>query len=450
MKIKNLLLFAIIATMITGCATQEVPPKTETSKPESESTSINSERETASDDYYPHTAPAVWLDDGKTLAVPDGNVIRYLGMDNRVQKTVELPEEQLIGECRYSFGDNRIFAMGGFDPEHYGSQFSLRLIDERWELTNGAIFDSDGKLLRTFTHYTESQMPDGSTSHTLSDGRVLPPEGAQQSSPDWIGWVTDDLVVLDVRSRLFFYRLSTDTLTLADDMSAWVEKYGKFSVYYGVERVFPFGEGAFYFAHRNDVNPSTDGTVWYADESGAKVLFDGQEFQSCMGNEEILVMVAYEGETEEERKAYVSYARTDDLILHMLDMEVSWVNPNSHLYGSLAALETSSVPQAGADGFYVLDVKDGTLEQYAPPQKNQQCELMGVGRDDNGFQYIYSVFESGIYAYYRHYSATGQTEQLQFAPHIAGDQSYSANLECYIEYSPDFYESTELRIRPLK
>lgn len=35
MKIKNLLIFAIIATLFTGCATREVPPKTEVSNPES-------------------------------------------------------------------------------------------------------------------------------------------------------------------------------------------------------------------------------------------------------------------------------------------------------------------------------------------------------------------------------------------------------------------------------
>lgn len=42
MKIKNLLIFAIIATLFTGCATREVPPKTEVSNPESSSASVPS------------------------------------------------------------------------------------------------------------------------------------------------------------------------------------------------------------------------------------------------------------------------------------------------------------------------------------------------------------------------------------------------------------------------
>lgn len=447
-----LLLVAVLLVSTMGCSQKASSSRSEIDKSESSGASVVSRQESVLDTYYPHTASAVWLGDEETLAVPNGNTIRYLDMNNHVKKTVELPKESIIGDCRYFFASNRIFAMGGYDAENYPGNLTALLLDGTWELTNGAIFDGDGKLLHAFPRYTETQMPDEATRRTLSDGRTLPAEGVKQSTLESVGWVTDDLVVLNGNNRLFFYRLSTDTLTLADDMSEWMEKYGKSSVYYGVEQVFPYGEGAFYFVHKNEEKSNNVGTVWYADESGAKELFVGQEFQNCIGNETMLVMVAYEGETEETRQARVFYARTDDLALQELGMDVSWMNPSSRLNGSLASLEASSIGQPQSAEFYLLDAENGALDRFVPPQAQQQCSLLGAWREADGFEYIYSVFDSaaGTNAYYRYHSASGQTEQLTCAPEISGDQSYSAHLNYYVEYSPTLYESVELRIRPLE
>jgi hypothetical protein len=245
------------------------------------------------DVFYPVAGPPsnqpgayFWLDGGNTLVVPNRNEMQYINLDNRLIKTVTIPADKMFEYYWLALTDNRIFITS--------NDAMIFNIDGKLILSNGSIWDSNGNLVREFlgfeSIYDESQEP--YTRYFLSDGREVGFDATAGISGPPL-WINDDLVALNGHSRLFLYRVSTDTITLVDDMSDMIERYNNFSVYYGIHLIMPTKNGCYYFAYKDEQKANTAGTVWYADETGVKVLFGGREFSRVIYENGMLLMMEW-------------------------------------------------------------------------------------------------------------------------------------------------------------
>lgn len=404
-----------------------------------------------SDVFYPIAGPPsyqpgayFWLDDGKTLVVPNKGEMQYIGLDNQLIKTVTIPDDKLFEYYWLAFTDNRIFVAD--------MDLSVCSVDGKAIITNGSIWDSDNNLVRGFlgfeSRYDDTQEP--FTRYFLSDGRELE-SSAVITNISGNGppvWINDDLVALSSGSCLFLYRLSTDTVTLVDDMSEWMEKYGKFSVYYGIRQtVIPSGEGCYYFAHKNEEKSNGAGTVWYADETGSKVLFDGQEFSRLIYENGMLLMIEW---TDDFSSTRLFYATDSDLTLRELASWDGSYNVDRASSGYFLIKENNEPYR-----FYALDTVDATLSDFVPQIENcRQYDILGIRKNNGSLQYIYSAFIDDGVSYYLYDVKTDTNRNLDAKPHLFTDETFHKPMTHFVERYPndsydDYFNPIAVRVREL-
>jgi len=447
-----------------GCNQRSTTSESNTSAPSSSQPSDLPSAETPppedSDTFYPigPNAAYKWLDGGKLLAVPDGGTIQYIDLDNRLVNTVVIPPDKLIGNYQFSISDNRIFVIGGYDDSgpYNAGNLSMCFTDGEWVLANGSIWDDKGNLLREFLQFREAD-PEAGADHcgSLSDGRIVQ-NWEDVSIPEWrVYWLSDDLIVLNGHSRLFFYRLSTDTLTLVDDMSDWMQKYGKMQAYYGIANVMPAGNGigCYYFAHKNEEKSNAVGTVLYADETGARELFGGQEFSSAVYENGMLVMIDRidnpAGTQTETTRLW--YATDDDLTIREL---ASW--DGSYILERSANGYISLIEWNEPYRFYAIDTVSASVSSYVPQIENcNQYEILGVRKNGGSLQYIYTTFIDGETGYYLYDTQTDTNREMTEKPYLFRDEAFHEPVTHFVERYPnesydDMFNTTGVRIREIE
>lgn len=324
MKTKLLAFFCILL-LLTGCTVQ-ISPAESSSTPESSTASSPSP--TTEQSQPPSQAP--------------------LGRE-------DIPCE-LIGDYWLEATSTRILVMGGNGIGF----FSPCITDGQWVLVNGSIWDDQGNLLREFLSMQEN--PDPQTGWaTLSDGRVV----ERREDANWVSsahWISDDLLAINCLSRLFLYRISTDNLTLVEDMYDWMQQFGREQVYYGVRDIMPTDDqkGCYYFAHKNARKSNTVGSIWYADETGTKALFNEQEFSRVFYQDGMLVMLHWERQTLGEVTAtHIWYSRDGETLHKLAELEGSFT-PDSNItqgYIKLSNLENK---------VYIINSEDISRSGFQP------------------------------------------------------------------------------------
>lgn len=285
----------------------------------------------------------------------------------------------------------------------------------------------------------------------LLDGRKIS-SWAEISHIQTIAWIDQDLVVLNGHDRLFFYRISNDTLTLVDDMSDWMAKYGKSQVYYGIADMMPTKNGCFYFAHKNEEKSNIVGTVWYADETGIKVLFDGQEFNRVAYENGMLLLIGWDGNRGANQigTTHLWYANDDDLTLRK---KAIWdgIFDVRRMANGYIMISQNEEPYR----FYVMDTSDTTLSSYVPRIKNcWQYNFLGIRKDGDSLQYIYSSFIDGVAAYYLYDTQTDTNLALNSKLFLFNDEALHKPMTHFVERYPnesydDMFYTTGVRIREI-
>lgn len=428
-----------LCLLLTGCAPQNAVSTPE-APPEPEGSAVSNE-------YYPigENQAYTWLEGGKVLAVPENNTIRYIDLNNQLLKTLTIPAEKVPEDAWMALADNRIFIAGDLQVVD---------LDGKPTLVNGSIWGGNGNLVRAFlsleSRYDEAQEPH--TRYFLSDGREIAADAGMGSISAYGPpvWINDDFVALNAGSRLFLYRISTDTVTLVDDMSSWMDKYGKFQVYYGVHFLMPAktGKGCYYFAHKNEEKSNAVGTVWYADETGSRVLFDGQEFSHAVYENGMLLMLDW---GEDYATTRLWYATDDDLTLREL---VSWDEGYS-----LQRAANGYIAMVGWQEpyrFYAIDTTNATLLTMPPQIENcRQYEILGVRGNGGTVQFFYTTFIDGETDGYLYDTATGINRKLESRLCLFGDEALHDPMTHFVDRTPnasyeDLRSATDLRVREIK
>ena len=407
------------------------------------------------DAYYPGSQYQ-WLREGTLLAVIDQPQIQLLNLDNHPVKTLTVSDDCLIGEYGMTLSDNLFLVSGGYDyaaPDNSG-YFSACFVEGRWILANGSIWDYDGNIIKSFER-TQINISEGNEDQpTMANGQTI-----EQSSPVTLTcWINDDLIALSGRYMLFFYRISTDTLTLADDMSymdEWVPKSGNNPQWWGVEKIFPADSGCYYFTCKNKEKFDTVRTVCYADESGSYELFDGQEFESVLMVDDLLLMLdgEYNPVTNWTENTQIRYAETENRQLTdfaVLKGSMSF----HHRVGDLLIFSG-----AGYDMDYrIVSINLQTKEEsvFIPAIENfNQYSLLGAREINGSLQYIYSTFDGEI-NYYLHDSAGNTNKKLSTTPYLFTDESHHEPMTHFAERYPlvtnynAAFNTTHIRVRPLE
>jgi len=375
-----------------------------------------------SDKFHPivggdsHITLWAWLHGGSILAVRDHGNIRYLDLYNRLIGEVNIPEHMLVGNYRISLYDNRIFVANGNgarrrpdNPDQRPGDFTVVQVDGEWILTNGSIWDGEGNLIREFVHH--DHILDAFSNRRgsiLSDGRQ---SQMRLSMWEWgIGpptWINEDLVAIQFSERLFFYRISTDTVTLAADLSEWFRTANliHMHVFYGIGYIMPAENGVFYFARDDEVEVNF-GTVWFADETGAQQLFDGQRFSSMRYHNGMLLMVDEGQNFNDGIKLW--YATSDDWTLRELAYWDHWHNSQRAGNGFFSFVE------GWRRDFRAIDTASAAIiTVYTPPIENANFSILGIREVEGSLQFIYSVQISGPQLYFYIYDqGSGITREL--------------------------------------
>lgn len=446
MKLKTVLLILLCAICLSGGCAKAQPAVQSSAAPKSEPSS-QEQAPAVSDTFYPSYPSVngggyVWLDGGRLLAAMDHSKIRYIDLNNQLVNTVTIPDDKLIGDFQFILYDNRIFAAGGFDGENYPGSLSACKVGGKWVLANGSVWDGRGNLLREFVKY---RVDEDGTKGALSDGgRIEKWEDTNVVIPTWIN---EDLVALNGGSRLFFYRLSTNTLTLVDDMSAWILPYGKMGGYFGVSHVIPAEDGCYYFAYKNEEKWNTEGTVWYADETGSKVLFDGQEFENCFGENGILVMLNYmEGsEAHSTENTHVWYALGEERTLHDMGLQNGWrierLNDTRILFRCEANQNDSG------NHFYIVETLDGSKSFFEPPVEGcTGVSFLTTRKADDSLQYIYAATTGTEERLYLYDSKNKSNTILKATPSRHFGESINALNTHFAELYPDSMNFVSVRV----
>lgn len=223
-----------------------------------------------------------WNRDG-TFWVQDLNTINVIGPDNGLIKAVSLDETKLPSSYNLTWGGSRILAIrnnmqNGEYSYEYGAVYQA---DGKISLCGVSVWDMDGNLIKDYPAFPLGAEDAESWTPTAPDGAKL----------DWwnalydgitVYWLDDHTIAINGHNRIVIYDLDSDTGRMVDDMSAIVEKYGKFGVYYGVDYNSCYTDNGnfYYLAHRDEEKSNTVGTIWKVgkDERQASVMFEGKEF----------------------------------------------------------------------------------------------------------------------------------------------------------------------------
>lgn len=447
MKSLRLLLIAFVCIiMLFGCHTPLPVNETESDSP------LSSDPEpispSLSDTLYPFKSACVWLNGGTILAAPDSDTIRYIDLNNQLVNTVTIPAKYLIAEYQFAVTDNRIFVQGGYSENDYpGSLSACKTTDGDWVLVNGSIWDGTGNLIREFLHYTEIPDENHEIIRTLSDGRTV--KGWEDTSILTPVWINEDLVALNGHDRLFLYRVSTDKLTLVDDMSEWIQAYGKMGVYFGVQEVVPVSGGCVYFACKNKEKWNTVRSAWFADETGSRALFEEQEFSAIFGENGVYAMVDLisDPETGDTVSTHLWYATSESFQLtdagaFNVPVYFETIDDNRIVFSS---------ESDGMHRFLKLDTKDASVT-WLPIQiqRGSHHQKLRTRIVNGSLQYIYTALVDGVYQNCLYDTSTNTFQALSGSPFSSGEQVFNMQNTHYIEYYPDTKKAHSIRIRPVE
>jgi len=260
--------------------------------------------------------------------------------------------------------------------------------------------------------------------------------------------LSDDLIALGGQSRLLFYRLSTDTLTLVDDVSGWMQDFGIANIMPAVNST-----GCYYFANKTEEKLNAGGTIWYADELGIRELFGGQEFSHVLYGNGMLIMIKQidNPATAQTETTRLWYATDDDLTLREID---SWdgMYTIERTTNGYVALIGRTEPYR----FYIIDTADATVSSYVPQIENcTQYEILGVHKNGSSLEYIYTTFIEGETGYYLYDTETDTNRELDTKPFLFRDEAFHEPTTHFVERYPnksydDMFNTTDVRIHEIK
>lgn len=422
-----------------------------TSMPETDSSSAAASPEAgAADSLYP-TATAIldwesvsedtlyqWNKDG-TLTFQNKNELHTLSAENRLLETVTLPAEQLPQDTGYSltWSDGLILALNsGWSEE----PFSVVYFTDGGGvyLANMTLFDRQGNLVR---QYPQSQVygydeagqqviylpaPEGKT----VIGYALPENGSH------VYWLDDETAIFNCHSRVVLYDFSADEGKILDDMSALVDKHGKFGVYYGVEALqCGVMDGSFYYlAHRDEEKSNLSGTVWRADKNGAVQLFDGMEFYHLFVGNHALVAVS---NTDQDESDQVYCANG-----HTLQLEKICEKGPSFPFIDDGRITFSS--RFGQEESVLLsyDYENGRLFTHSLEDILQVNRLF-TQMKNGSLCWYYTIFQNGTESDFVYDTAAGTTESLPEGA-LSQIRSVSPDGTSFVEYDASTHS---LRVR---
>jgi len=230
---------------------------------------------------YGHSA---WSSNGSFL-FQDLNTVNVIDRNNTLLKTITLDESKLPPAYILTWSDDWILAIRKYDdnnPYEYGAVY---LADGKINLCGVSVWDMDGKLVKEYPSFPLGfdDFPEDGEERVLTN-----PEGV---AVDWsnglydgilVYWLDNHTIAINGHNRVILYDLDSDTGRVVDDMAEMIDKYGKFSVYYGVDYNFCYVyNGDFYYlSHREDEKANTSGTIWRVgkDDTEASVMFEGKDF----------------------------------------------------------------------------------------------------------------------------------------------------------------------------
>lgn len=304
---KFICILIVFATVLSGCSRWSVEIRNPEEQTGNCSSEVSSGTEKPEEIFYPSAGAymeygfeyirgkAEWNGDN-TLTFQHKNTITTISAENKILETVELPEEYLPedGGYRLTWNENLVLAI---DMQIEGSWRRFGVVyftdDGGVHLANVSLFGRNGKLIRQYPSckvygYDEN-----------GDYEVyLPvPESTEIIGNYYIGdgdrvyWIGEDKAIFECHSRVVLYDFSKDEGKVLDDMSEFVEKHGKFGVYYGVQgsQCGVIGDSFYYLSYRDEENANSIGTIWRANENGAEELFGGMEFYHLFIGREILI-----------------------------------------------------------------------------------------------------------------------------------------------------------------
>lgn len=411
--------------------------------------------ETAEEARYPvHTWS--WVDGATGVAIEAGGKISYVGLDNRVKETAEIAPE-LLGEAyKLIYSDRSILVLRGYsDDSAYTSAYKT---NGEWRLYNGSIHKRDGTVVKVFPKL----LTNSETNEVTIDGNNVGDsyDETQREVFERAVWINDSYLALVSQRRLFFYETATGRLILVDDFSEEIPA-GKAGAYYGIQNVVAQGEGCLYFVYDIMEKGGAEGHLYYGDYNGGRRdVLRGATFGAMFGNDGIAVMQTYTADPATQVTSKTEYIFNNG---NQSRGEIPPVNGWAfyhHVYktetGGRILFEGTPEPEK-AETFYVFDIIDGqmgVLSSYAPSIENMRQFSFITARGERGaLEYIFSAQSSEAQGSPKSYIYSEKTKNITelevYIPRMNDDRLYSSATH-YIDFIPDPYDTTHIRVREIK
>ena len=426
----SLLIAVLLTVIITGCSDRSVGESGSSTFP-SESSAGTASR---SDAFYPAEASYLDYDDspvrGWSAWNPDGtftfqnkNTLTTLSQDNQVLDTVTLPEDALPDSSyTLSRSDAYLLALANRSSSD-ASYAALYFTDSgRVCLANLTLFDRQGNLVR---QYPRSEV----YTYDEYDQIVYPlpcPEGetvtdTYELSTSTFHWLDGHTAILDCHAWIVLYDFETDSGRILDDMSGIVESHGRFGVYYGSQQGGVL-DGTYYYLTRRQEDVTSGYTLWAADASGARELFNGQEFWHLFQGQNGLVLTSTVDPSGPESDSQVWYLGTDSTQLREFwtgNLFLPFTEADQITFIRWGRSEGSTI-------LYSYDPASDTLSSRDLSEDVQVDDLFTLVRDSS-LRYYYSQFKDGERTNWVYDTATDTTTPL-----TGFDGDLSA-----VQFSPD-------------
>lgn len=409
----SLLMAALLSVTIAGCSARPAGESGNTSLPPESST------QTHSDAFYPAKAsyldydgsPALgwsaWNPDG-TFTFQNINTLTTLSQDNEVLNTVTLPEDALPDDGYVlSRSDAYLLALANSSGPDT-SYAALYFTDSgRVCLANLSLFDLQGNLVRQYPQsavYTHDE-------HDRTVYQLPCPEGETVTdvcglSDSTFHWLDGHTAILDCHAWIVLYDFEADSGRILDDMSGIVKSHGRFGVYYGSQQGGVL-DSSYYYLTRRQEDVTSGYTLWTADASGARELFNGQEFWHLFQGRNGLVLASTVDPSDPESDSRVWYLGTGSTQLREF-----WTG---NLFLPFTEADQITFILWGRSGgstiLYSYDPASDTLSSRDLGEDVQVDALFTLERDGS-LRYYYSQFKDGERTNWVYDTATGTTSPL--------------------------------------
>ena len=226
-------------------------------------------------------------------------------------KTVTLPEEALPG-IEYSLMQSEELILALHSSYVSDTPYTTLYFTDsgRVCLANLTLFDRQGNLIRQYpqsTVYTYDE-------HHRMVYQLPCPEGETVTdvyglSDSTFHWLDGHTAILDCHAWIVLYDFAADSGRILDDMSGIVKRHGRFGIYYGSREGGVLGNTYYYLTCRQE-DLTSGYTLWAADASGARKLFNGQTFWHLFAAKDGLVLASTIDPTNPESDSRVWYLGT--------------------------------------------------------------------------------------------------------------------------------------------